>query len=400
MQQAVATVTFSQPVTRDEVVRCLTVTNTSGLPLFAVGGKPHVIADEKNPLRFFLRSPLITPGEKEEIVRFDLAAGINAVAGGNPSPRGYTKKITVPSRHSGFFFQDARSQIVKNKNGEPEQFVFLESSMAANTAIVAKAALAWQLPPPLKDKNGKVQPWTKDNVTEAVLAKSTRVELELVAEEGASAATNLFGFRLAPREATRLFVRAPKETPAPGGFSTGEDFNAIVNVPAFNKEATILGRGGILALNGERKLSIQSRGFSHLRFTLARVPGAQINHLVTQTKGRFESPELPGDLSFENLAHFHSTVQDIAKKNDHELNYSAFDFGPALTRAEPGGEDAQRGLFYLEIEGVRRRTQDDAKPGNSDPDPEWISLENARRGENERRNRGDEEEEGYSKDGD
>lgn len=245
-------------------------------------------------------------------------------------------------------------------------------------------------PPPPKDKNGKEQPWKPETVTDAVLEKSKRIALESVAADGAATISNLFGFRLAPQESSRLFVRVPKETPAPGGFVTREDFTAIVNVPAFNKTATILGRGGILALNGERKLSIQSRGLAHLRYTLARVPGAQINHLVTQTNGRFESPGFFGDLTFENLAHFHSSVQAIAKKNNHEANYSAFDFAPALTRAEPGGEDAQRGLFYLEVAGVRRRTAEDAKPNDGDPDPEWIGLRSEQR---HRRHHADEEDE-------
>src|SRR5207244_922333 len=63
LQQTVATVTFSQPVSREEVVRCLSVVNMSRTPLFVPGGKPQVIVDEKYPLRFYLRSPLIKPGE-------------------------------------------------------------------------------------------------------------------------------------------------------------------------------------------------------------------------------------------------------------------------------------------------------------------------------------------------
>jgi len=390
LQQAVATVTFSQPVAREEVLRCLSATNVSGAPLFAPGGKPQVIADEKNPLRFFLRSPVIKPGEKEDLIRFDLAARMNALAGGDPTDKEFTTKVTSPSRYSAFFFNGARAQLVTNADGEPRQFIFLESSIAANTGVVAKAAQAWQLPPPPKDKNGKEQPWKPETVTDAVLEKSKRIALESVATDGAATVANLFGFRLVPQDSARLFVRVPKETPAPGGFLTREDFTAIVNVPAFNKTANILGRGGILALNGERKLSIQSRGIAHLRYTLARVPGAQINHLVTQTNGRFESPGFFGDLTFENLAHFHSSVQAIAKKNNHEANYSAFDFAPALTRAEPGGEDAQRGLFYLEVAGVRRRTAEDAKPNDGDPDPEWIGLRSEQR---HRRHHADEEDE-------
>ncbi len=398
MQQAVATVTFSQPVARDEVIRCLRITSTSGTTIFAAGAMPQIIADEKNPMRFFLRSPLITPGEKEDVIRFDLE-GLNAIAGGEASQGVFTAKVAAPSRYSGFFLKSVRAQLVNNADGEPRQFVFLESSIAANTGIVAKATRAWQLPPPPKDKDGKTQPWKTDDITDAVLAISTPVPLELVADEGAATVTNLFGLRLAPQHAARLFVRVPKETPAPGGFATKEDFNTIVDVPAFNKEAKILGRGGILALNGERKLSIQSRGISHLRFTLARVPAGQINHLVTQTNGRFESPGFPGEISFENLAHFHSSVQDIAKKNDHDLNYSAFDFAPALTRVEMGGEDAQRGLFYMEVDGVRRRTQDDAVPNDNDPDTEWISLKSKEGRGNSHRRHNEDEEDDSSEDG-
>ncbi|MEO6788131.1 MAG: hypothetical protein ABI318_18555, partial [Chthoniobacteraceae bacterium] len=395
MQQAVATVTFSQPVSREEVLRCLTVVNVSETPLFVPGGKPQVLADEKNPLRFFLRSPLIKPGDKEDLVRFQIAPGLAAISGGDPTGGEFVTKVTAPSRYSAFFIKSARAQIVTKDDGEPRQFVFLESSIAANNTAVAKAAKAWQLPPPRKNKEGKNEPWTTDNVTPGVLAKSKPVPLELVADEDTPPTASVFGFRLAPQVPARLFVRVAKETPAPGGFATREDFDAIVDVPMFPRDATILGKGGILALNGERKLSIQSRGYEHLRFTLARVPAGEINHLVSQTRGSFEAPDFRGRIGFEDIAQFHSSVQTIVKKNDYELNYSAFDFAPSLLRIEPGGEDAQRGLFYLSVEGVRRRTQDDAAPNDSDPDPEWIALSGgeARERNNGRRHRGEDEEE-------
>ncbi|MEO6750484.1 MAG: hypothetical protein ABIP85_01775, partial [Chthoniobacteraceae bacterium] len=160
LQQAVATVTFSQPVSREEVVRCLSVENKSETPLFVPGGKPQVLADEKNPLRFFLRSPLIKPGEKEDLVVFKITRGLSAISGGDPTGEEFLTKVTAPSRYSGFFFKSARTQIVTNGEGEPRQFIFLESSIAANNAVVGKAARAWQLPPPLKNKEGKNEPWT------------------------------------------------------------------------------------------------------------------------------------------------------------------------------------------------------------------------------------------------
>jgi uncharacterized protein YfaS (alpha-2-macroglobulin family) len=394
LQQAVATVTFSQPFAREEVARGLRVVNVSETPLFMDGAKPQVLADEKNPMRFFLRSPLIRPGEKEDLVRFEFAPGLHALSGGDASDAEFVTKITSPSRYSGFTIRSARTQLVEGDEDEPRQFVFLESSIAAHGATVAKATQAWQLPPPKKDKDGKVESWTTDNVTPEVLAKAQRVPLEFVPGEEAPPVASMFGFRLVPQASARLYIRVAKETPAPGGFALREDFNAIMDVPMFPRDATIMGKGGILALNGERKLNIKSRGYEHLRYTLARVPAGQINHLVSQTNGSFQSPGFPGEMSFDNLANFHSSVQTLVKKNDHEANYSAFDFAPSLLRIEPGGENAQRGLFYLTVEGVRRRTPDDAKPTDTDPDPEWIALANANNGErhHSRRHRGDDEE--------
>ena len=142
LQQTVATVTFSQPVSREEVLRCLSVVNMSETPLFVPGGKPQVIVDEKSPLNFFLRSPLIKPGEKEDLIRFQIAPGLRAIAGGNPTGEEFVTKVTSPSRYSAFFFKEAHAQLESKDNDEPRQFVFLESSVAANGAVVAKAAQA------------------------------------------------------------------------------------------------------------------------------------------------------------------------------------------------------------------------------------------------------------------
>lgn len=371
LQQTVTTVTFSQPVARDEVVRHLSVTNRSGLELFAPGAKPQVIADEKNPLRFFIRSPLIKPLEKEDLVVVSITPGLRATAGGEPLAKAAESKINVPSRYSNFFFKQVRAQIIQNEDGEPRQFVILESSVAANSTVVAQAAQAWELPPPLLDKDGKVLSWTTENVTPDVLTKSKRVPLEFIAEEGAPATASLFSFKIAPQPPATLYVLVPKETPAPGGFAAREDFAAVMALPGFAKTAEVMGKGGILALNGERKLSVKSRGFDHLRFTLGRVPAAQINHLVSQTGGRFEAPEFEDSFGWDNMARFHQSVQPIAKKNDYEANYSAFDFAPALAKAD----DGEHGLFALEIEGVRARTPEDGDAEKGDPDPAWIAID-------------------------
>ncbi len=371
LQQVVATVLFTQPVTLEEVTSHLKVVNLSGTPLFVEGGKPEVLADEKNPLRFYLRSPLIQLRDKEDLVRFEFTAGVTAKAGGDGTKEMELTKATVPSRFTGFFFRKAGTQIVTTEKEELRQLIILESQGQANSKEVVSRVGAWQLPPPAKDDKDQEIPWTKENVTAEVLAKSTKVALEYVPGDTSGKPTDTFGFRLEPREAGPLFVRVLKDTPAPGGFVTPEDFVAFVTVPEFPKEVRIMGEGGILAFNGEHKLNIESRGLENLRYTVARVPASEINHLASQTRGRFEAPQFKGGFGYEDIAQFSHTLQPIAKPNDYQNNYSLFDFTSALKREEVG---PPRGLYYLIVQGVRRRTEEDgaAKPG--DPDPQWIAL--------------------------
>lgn len=371
LQQAVATVLFSQPVTLEEVLKHLRVINMSETPLFVPDSKPEVLADEKNPLRYYLRSPLIKLGEKEDIVRFEFLAGLKAKSGGDGLKEMEVTKITVPSRTTGFFFKKVLTQIVKTEKGELRQFVFLESSGSANGKEVAKQVGAWKLPPVGKDAKDQDIPWTKENVTEEVLAKSTKVLLEYIADDVSENPKEIFGFRLEPREPGQLFVRVLKDTPAPGGFVTPGDFVAFANVPDFPKEAQVMGRGGILAFNGEGKLNIKSRGYEHLRYTVARVPVSEINHFASQTRGRFEDPQFKGSFGFADMAKFSHSIQPIAKANDYEANYSTFDFAAALKQVEA---ESPRGLYYLTTQGVRRRTDADGKAVVGDPDPEWIAL--------------------------
>ena len=61
-------------------------------------------------------------------------------------------------------------------------------------------------------------------------------------------------------------------------------------MPPYPRAVQIMHDGSLLALSGERKLSILSRGVEQLEFRLARVTPSSINHLVSQSEGSFQSP--------------------------------------------------------------------------------------------------------------
>ena len=112
------------------------------------------------------------------------------------------------------------------------------------------------------------------------------------------------------------------------------------------QEVEIQGDGGLLALGGERKLSIRSRGVSVIKFEIDRVLSTQINHLVSQTEGEFQAPEFK-NASFDqdNISRIAREDQTIALQNKWKANYSAFDFAKYLQKPADGG--SERGLFFL-----------------------------------------------------
>lgn len=373
LQQLTTTLWFSQPVALEEAQQKLSVVSATGTQIFQPGSKPQVIADPKNPLRFYLRSPLMQPTDKEDLVRFSFSAGLQAKSGGKATEKEIETKLTAFSKQSNFYFNSVSSILRKTPAGEPEQAILVELSIPANTASVAKAVEAWKLPPEEKDKKNNIIDWTPDNVTDEVLAKSQKIVLDRIITPDAPLMEMAIAFRVVQQPSAKIFLKAAKDTAGPGGFVTAEDWKVITTLREIPKEAFLLGNGGLLALNGERKISVQSRGLDHLRYTVARVQTNQINHLVSQTNGSFASPKFRGNFGLENLSEYEQSVQPIVKKTDYSANYSSFDFAPLLHGGQPGVAP-KHGLFHLTVEGVRPRTPNDGKVEDGSPDKEWLPL--------------------------
>ena len=373
LQQLTTTVTFSQPVLLEEARRRFSVASVTGIEIFQAGSEAQILPEPEDPRRFYLRSPLMKPGEKEDLILFNFAAGMMAATGGEPTEEDLQTKLTAYSRDSLFFIDSVGSMLRKTADGEPEQALLVQLSIPAMPASVAQSVQAWMLPPEERDEYGNLKQWTKENVGDEVLAKSRRMELELMVDPDAPPMQPGLVFRVPRQPGGKVFVKLPKETAGPGGFVTPEEYREVTTLVSIPREAELMGNGGLLALNGERKISVQSRGIDHLRYTVARVKTDRINHLVSQTRGSFQSPYFLGDLGFEDLSDYEQTVQAIARQDEYAVNYSSFDFAPLVDFPQPGGKNG-RGLFYLTVEGVRPRTPDDGEAAEESPDREWLPL--------------------------
>jgi uncharacterized protein YfaS (alpha-2-macroglobulin family) len=101
-----------------------------------------------------------------------------------------------------------------------------------------------------------------------VLQQATELPVKLIPSDKEN--TAIHSFRINLESDGQLFITLRKGTPALGGFLLGEEYATVLPVPELPREIEIQGEGGVLALSGERKLSIKSRGVREIEYEIAR----------------------------------------------------------------------------------------------------------------------------------
>lgn len=443
VRQVTATILTSHAVDPADLERRLSVAMLGNSPVFGANppAKLFTLLPGRHGREFFLRSvPLALPAELDTM-KITLAPGLGALRGNEPLAHEEIAKVKVPDLYSFFQIKETTTRIVKNKDGNPEQFLIVETSCEARSEDLAKSLELYALPPdnparhekdaaksqassgadsngdsdsddeedassetaaasePARETDDHVRAddddhldgpgdhdgryhddsdetydksgtesadradashpsdgWAAAEVDAPALARARRLTPTLV--PSARETSTVHTFRLRDDAPGFLFVKVAKHTPAPGGYLLREDYGNVLSVPVPDKEIVIQGDGGILALSGERKLSVQSRGIPAIRYEIARVPAAEINHLASQTEGNFQSPTFSAQSYFneQDIAKFTAQTQPIALRNPVDANYSTFDFTGYLRPVAADGLDRE-GLFFLTASGWDPKTK-------------------------------------------
>ena len=357
----------------------------------------------------YLRSSNVTLPDKEDFMKIELSKGVRTVQGGAQTRDAAEQKLLIPSNGTAFQIKSIEATIARNKAGEPEQVLILNTTADINSNELAKAIQIRLLPKREAEKTEESDSESSDSgsadqsdessenrqstgseedesddttqsdnaskwqspadVPDDVLEQAKRIEFTVVPSEKAQ--DRQHAFKIHVESEGELYVRVPKGVRAFGDYPLAEDYNAVVGVPQLPREVQIEGQGGLLALNGDRKLSIRSRALQAIEFEIARVATTQINHLVSQTEGKFEDPEFRAPLYFnkENISRIAIEQQPIAVEDKWKANYSAFDFAEHLRKPADGG--SERGLFFLTARGWDPAKK---KPINSARDSRFLLV--------------------------
>src|SRR3989440_1240711 len=383
-----ATLELTHAVEPGELDRHLQFATVGGSNLFAASDPaPHftITYGLHQRVASVQSSPIKLP-EQDDFAKLMLSKGVRTSQGGAQSKNDLEQKVQIPSVASMFKIDSIQTTVARNKNGEPEQLIVLTTTADISTRDLAKALEVRLLPKRKASEEEKeaevdsseetkeasptptassdetsngeevgsrlkeTELWkSADDVPDDVLDNAKLVAYVSLPSEKAQDRQHAFHIRV--ETDGELYVRIKKGVRAFGDYPLSEDYNAVVNVPSLPREVQIEGQGGVLALNGEKKLSIRSRALSAIEFEVSRVATTQINHLVSQTDGEFEHPLFQNSDYFnkENISRIATERQNIAMENKWKANYSAFDFTEPLKKPADGG--SERGLFFLTAQG-------------------------------------------------
>ncbi|MEY2556534.1 MAG: alpha-2-macroglobulin, partial [Verrucomicrobiota bacterium] len=386
-RQITATLELTHEIDPGELDRHLQLAMVAGSNIFSPNDPaPHFTTTLGLHRRLaYVHSSPVTLPERNDFVKLTLGKGVRTAQGGAQTKNSVEQKLRIPSIASMFQIDSIQTTVARNKNGEPEQLIVLTTTADISTRELAKALEIRLLPKrkiPETDKeeepaedveqtrdvsagsddetDSSEEPATSDlkeserwksetDVPDDVLDHARPVAYAPIESEKPQDRRHVFRIRV--ETDGELYVRVKKGVRALGDYPLSDDYTAVIDVPAMPREVQIEGQGGLLALNGEKKLSIRSRGLSAIEFEIGRVATTQINHLVSQTEGQFQHPQfqIPDLFNEENISRIAVERQGIALENKRKANYSAFDFSEQLRKPADGG--SERGLFFLTARG-------------------------------------------------
>lgn len=319
------------------------------------------VAYDKFKLTASLQSEPLPIPDETQAMEVTIAKGVQAQRGGPGTPSEIVKSVDVPGLYS-LAITEVGATIVSNDAGDPEHILHVSASMAVHERAMAKAVQAWLLPRALREGD-EVMDWSDPaEVTEAVLKRATPLKLEAVASEREVTTTG--DYRMPQAEGGRfVFVRVAKGLSTPGGYQLGAMRQDVFQLKTFAPELSIMSKGSLLALSGDKKLPLLVRDLPGIRVDIARVLPHQLHLLASQSYGAFSSPRFTGNLTEDNLSeHFERKIPLHLRPG--KSHFETVDFSEYLK----SGTGERRGIFLLKVKGYDPKAEKARGPSNPSED--------------------------------
>lgn len=365
LRKAVFDVNFSHPVAPESFEKRIQLQENTAAQLFVTPDGPQKFSVTYDKLRLHATvhsEPLKIPQENEGL-RLTINEGVTAVSGGNATADVLRQVLEIPGLNS-LDITELHDLIVTNDNGEPENVLQIVTDMDVNEKAIAGNIQAWLLPE-VKPKTLSTEeieagetpsdnPWTDPAaITEAVLKTATNVPLTLVPAEREAGSSHTFKYAAEPNR--YLLVRIKKGLKSVGGYQLGATRDEVLKIKQSAPELSVMSKGSLLALSGEKKLPLLVRDLPGIRLEIGRLLPQQLQHLVTQSQGEMTRPEFYNGITPDNLTERFEKKIPLSLKTG-KTHYESVDFSEYLHN----DANDRRGVFLLTVQGYDPKSRTEA----------------------------------------
>ncbi len=319
----------------------------------------------------YVRSEIVPLPNDDVKAHVILGTEIRAAAGGEGLSEELAAQTHIEGRKSRFRVNSSVLTLVENPQQIQERVLVLETSVEAKTSVIQGGVEAYLLPadrpaaPGLRES--KKHAWRIEEVDAQILRASERLKLEAL--PAGRDFTNAHSFRLEAPGPRRLYVKVNKGIKNFSGYELAADYERVLSVRPFPKRLKIMHEGGVLSLRGEKKLSVMASDIRHVKIEVERVLPENINHLVSQTRGNFQSPHFTNySFSGANIAERFIEKRELAPAPGR-MQYFAFDFAKYLSRS---GD--RTGLFLLRVRDYNPKNDIDKERASGRQDRRFVLV--------------------------
>lgn len=354
-KKVVATVSFTHPVDPENFekrVRLRMFDRVNDTTEKELAAPTFSVVYDKLKLNAFVHSAQLEVPAKSGRLNVSIASGVRATRGGNETEQPLEGNVEIPGLNS-LKITNVALDIARDERNEPQQVLLVSASFTVTEKEMPQRVGAWLLPlkhpdPKLQapfDRNGEPFRWTEANFRPEVLNNTTKLALTPIPGEQDHYENHSFRYTADPGR--QVYVRVSAGTKSFGGYVLGEAAERILDVPEFPRELSILSKGSLLSLSGEKTLSLFARNVPAMRVEVGRLLPRQIQHLVSQTSGSFETPQF-NNWAFDsaNITERFVKIMPLAQVAPGKPQYEALDLGEYLDRE---GND-RRGIFLLRVQ--------------------------------------------------
>jgi uncharacterized protein YfaS (alpha-2-macroglobulin family) len=300
--------------------------------------KFSVTYDERKVNAFVHSEPLAIPTD-DEALSYTIAAGVKAARGGAAAEPALDGKVSVPGLYS-LRIDNIEATLVDNAKYEPEQVFVVDASQSVSEADARKTFSAWLLP---HNDRGNSWYWSLSDVSEDVLRRSQKLNLEAIATEREY--ENLHSFKYKADPGRYIYVRVNRGLKSFGGYVLGRDVAQVIAVPEYPKMLRFAADGALLSLSGDKRIGVVARNVPGMQMEIARVLPDQLQHLVSFNQGTYNKPQMYSLSADQITERFVSKVPFEDGADPTKAHFEGVDLGKYFG----SGANAKHGVFLLKL---------------------------------------------------